>query len=267
MDKLSDSKISKHPWCMPRVYQSGCPVQQIGLQNPFDKPDVRTYSQDEIWSAGRLPSWDSPDIWTYLWGSSDPRRIWPDSIIRGRVHNHSALGSALGVIVHCDISEYGLGTHRSRLFSQVVNIQPSGSVELEFPVPDAVIQSNEFFGAHISAELSGDINQINNYGSQVIGGSPSTHGREKEVLFPVVNRRNRDVDLTIEALPNNLSAVVEPPSVTLAAGSSVQGRMTLSVPDDIHGSPSRIEWLQVTVVAKEGDRLMDGMSYNVAVDD
>jgi hypothetical protein len=250
------------------VTQVGCRGNKIDLIDPIDKPDIRLYSQTEIWNGGDAPTWDSPDIWTYRWRMGDNKKIWPDNRILAQIQNLSPSGTALGTVVHCDISSYGIGTPRTRLSSQFVNIRPSSSVQVAFPLPQDIIDSGEFIGAHINAVLPGDINQANNHGSQVVRGSfSSEEGREQTVTFPIVNRLNRDVVLSFGAMPNNLSAVVTPQGAMLAPGEHITAELSLKVPDDVHGSNPNFERLDVTVISKENNALMDGLAYFIFVDD
>lgn len=254
-------------WCAPIVAQSGCPGSKVDIIDPISKPDIRIYSQSEIWNAGGSPTWDSPDIWTYRWTTGDNRKIWPDNKIQAQIQNLSSVGTALGTIVHCDISSYGIGTPRTRLSSQVVNIRPSASARLFFPLPQDIIDSQEFLGAHITAVLPGDINQANNQGSQTVRGSfSSVAGREQTVKFPIANWLARDLVLTFEAMPNNLSAVVTPQGATLAPGEQITAELSLKVPDSVRGNSTDFERLGVTVISKENNALLDGLLYFIFVD-
>lgn len=238
----------------------------LDLSIPMGKPDLQIYSQVEAMDSGIQVTWDSPDIDTYRGSTNNEIRIL--DTIRARIRNVSTIAPASNAIVHCDTGPFGIGTARTRLASQVVSVLPSQQIEVSFPVPPGFLNGEQRIATHITIELPSDLNPEDNSGSQVAyGGYSSVIGREPVCEFPVVNRTGITVNFKLLSLQNDLSAIIEPQSFSLAPLEQIQARILCKVPDNVHSTPPKVVRMEATVLClKENGELYSGLTFFILVD-
>ena len=112
-------------------------------QPPPDRPDPATYSQDEQFSLGTAPTWDSPDILTNYW---NPFTLMPEATVK--VRNLSGLVSAVNVQVLVATSAFGIGLPRTPMSAQIISLAPGQQSQLLFPFPQSLLQAQDgnFYG-------------------------------------------------------------------------------------------------------------------------
>ena len=95
--------------------------EPLSLPDPVARPDLRIYSQLYLHAQGLAVSWDSPDITTWV-GINGTAQTRESFLVR--VRNDSQCIGADNGIVHCNWSEFGIGTNVHRLASQQVSFSP-----------------------------------------------------------------------------------------------------------------------------------------------
>ena len=260
-------EMRRRKFCSPvRKWPSygGC---RLKINIPAGKPEVAIYSQIEEYTNGRQPTWDSPDIDTYH-GSADKVPKLLDPLI-ARIKNLSEVGPATNALIHCEIGEFGIGTISSRIGTQMVSIKELEQVELSFPLPPGTVNGEQRITSHINIDLPGDLNPINNYGSQITyGGYSSVIGRDTVFDFPLLNNSGTARDFSLAVLQNDLAARVEPQDLTLAPFEQRQIRLFCTVPASVHPDiPSGVVRMEATVMCLTTDgRLYGGVTFFVLVD-
>jgi hypothetical protein len=232
---------------------------------PPDRPDLAVYSQNEQFALGNPPTWDSPDILTNFW---NPFRLMPESAVT--VRNLSPSASAVNGQVLFSVSTFGIGQPFTLLASQYVSLAPGQQTNLTFPLPQAVLNAPEQrVGVHVRLIHPFDGREINNEGSQLLADAyTSTAGRSFSVTFPVLNQQTTAQAITLQALPNQLSAVVNPGIQLFAPLEQVIATLQLKVPAAIHGTPAAPQRLDATIVGRDSSgQLIGGLTYVVWVDD
>lgn len=239
----------------------------LDLNIPFEKPELAIYSQVERLNQGGQPSWDNPDIDTYRGSTEKEIRIIDE--IKARIRNLSSVAPATNAIIHCDIGAFGIGISTTRLSSQIVNVMPSQQIEVSFPLPSHILNGEQRIAVHINVELPSDLNQINNFGSQIVfGGYSSVISRDPVFEFPVVNTTGNPMNCTLSTLQNELSATVEPQSFSLAPMEQIQAKLFCKVHEAVHPEPSSVQRMEITLICrKESGELYGGLSFFILVDD
>lgn len=268
--------ITRNPICeaTPRPYgRRGC----MGLDHPLVLPDLATYSQEEQFALGNVPSWESPDISTTDWVLQAGLKLildGADGLFRFEkcdvlVRNLSPTAGACDVIVTLYSSDFGLGTPRTAQGSQIVSLGPGEERWVAYPLLGDFLKATYTYGAHVEIQHPFDSNLINNRASQTVAGVfTSRVGRAASLRFPVANPSGQPLQVQLSTLINELGAVVSPAALTLLPGQQQIATLAYTVPDTFHGSPSSPVEKNVTVVMREAaGRLIDGLTYMFRVDD
>ena len=259
------SQSSKRSWCLPPRNAPGRDCCCITVDGPPpNRPDLAIYSQDEQFALGVAPTWDNPDIVTNYW---NPFKLLPETSVT--VKNLSPTAGAVNGQVSLYISEFGLGMPRSLLSSQAVNLGPSQQVVLLFPLSQAVLGlADQRIGTYVRIDHPYDSTPINNTGSQLIADAyTSTAGRAFSVTFPVRNPLDSPQQITLSALPNDLSAAITPATRAFAPIEQITASLAVRVPGAIHGSPGSEVRRDVTVIARgAAGEVIGGMTYVIWID-
>lgn len=259
----STRSVARDRPCRPRrrpPRESCC----IHLEEPPDRPDPAIYSQSERLSSGLEASWNSPDITTNFWS---PWRLMPEPEVL--VRNLSSSASAVGVQVQIKIAPFGIGTAKTAISAQVVNLAPSEEKKLIFALPQSVLTGDPHVGVFVEIAHSVDKNAANNRGDQVIDGVfTSEAGRNLTFKFPVRNDEPQGRTLTLATLANDLSAVVSPAVHAFSPFEQITATLTAHVPGALHGTSAADIRREVTVVARDSaGRLVGGVTFIVRIDE
>lgn len=234
-------------------------------KTPPDRPDPAIYSQDEQFSLGVAPTWDSPDIVTNYW---NPFRLVPEATVT--VRNLSSTVAAVNTQVLVSTSAFGIGVTRTPMSAQIVTLAAGQQTNLLFPFPQSLLQAaDQCIGFHVTLVHPTDSRTINNKGSQAIADAyTSQQGRQIGCLFAVVNPDGAPQQITLSLLPNALSAGVSPPAPILAPLQQVMATLTVHVPAAVHGTSASPVRLDATVVGRDSSgNVLDGLTFVVWVDD
>lgn len=260
------SQSPKWSWCHPPSTSPGrdcCCIMVDGP--PPNRPDLAIYSQDEQFVLGVAPTWDNPDIMTNQW---NPFKLYSE--ISVTIKNRSPTVGAVNGTLSLYISQFGLGMPRTHLSSQVVSVGPSQQVGLLFPLPQTVLGwADQRIGTYVRIDHPYDSIAINNTGSQLLADAfTSSVGRTFSVTFPVRNPLNSPQQITLSALPNELSAMITPPTRGFAPLEQIVASLELQVPGAIHRSPSGVdERRDVTVIARgAAGEVIGGLTYVIWID-
>lgn len=236
----------------------------VHLEEPPDRPDPAIYSQAERLGSGIEASWNSPDITTNFWS---PWRLMPEPEVV--VRNLSPSASAVGVQVQIKIAPFGIGTPKTPISAQVLNLAPSEERKLVFALPQSVLTGDPHVGVFVEIAHSVDKNVANNRGDQVIDGVfTSEAGRSLTFKFPVRNDEPQPRTLTLATLGNDLGAAVFPASHSFSPFEQIVATLTAHVPSALHGTPGSDIRREVTVVARDGaGRLVGGVTFIVRIDE
>jgi hypothetical protein len=236
----------------------------ITPSTPPKRPDMAIYSQEEIFTLGTSPSWDSPDILTNEWS---PWRLLPETSVK--VRNLSADASAVNALVHLYHSPFGIGTERTLIATRMITLPPSQEVSLLYPLSPTVLAGDQRIAVHVRIEHPSDTRLINNHGAQIVFGATTLEvGRAPEFRFIVRNPLATQQEISLGMLANDLSAVVSPTVRMFAPFEQVQAAIRLSVPSTMHGTPAAEVRREATVVARgAGGAAIDGLTYVIAVQD
>jgi hypothetical protein len=267
---LSGAAASKYDprsvnYCEPRRQDSTasrCCFTPYGP--PPDPPDLAIYSQSEQFALGIPPTWDSPDILTNFW---NPFRLMPESTVT--VRNLSPTVSAVNGQVLFSVATFGIGQPFSLLGTQIVTLAPGQQTNLTFPFPQSVLNAAEQrIAVHVRLVHPFDGKAINNEGSQLLADAyTSQSGRSFSVSFPIVNPRATAQQISLQVLPNQLSAVVTPGSQVFAPLQQFGASLQLQVPSGVHGTSASPVRLDATIVGRDGSgEILGGLTYVVWVD-
>ena len=232
---------------------------------PPDRPDLATYSQQEQFALGNAPTWDSPDILSNFW---NPFRLMPEITVT--VRNLSPSATAVNGQVMLSTATFGIGNPRTPLGSQLVTLAPGQQTNLVFPLPQAVLNAAEQrIALNVRLVHPYDAKAINNLGSQLLADAyTSKVGRNITVQFPLVNPQSAAQHVTLQALPNLLSATVTPVNPLLGPAQQVMATLHMLVPAALHGTAAAPVRADVTIVGRDGvGALIDGLTYVIWVDD
>jgi hypothetical protein len=231
---------------------------------PPDRPDLAIYSQDEQLALGVGPTWDNPDMVTNFW---NPFKLLPETSVT--VKNLSPKASAVNGQVSLYTSEFGLGMPQTLLSSKAVNLGPSQQAVLLFPLSQAVLGlADQRIGTYVRIDHPYDANPINNTGSQLIADAyTSAVGRALSVTFPVRNPLASPQQITLSALPNELSAGITPATRAFAPLEQIVATLAVQVPAAIQGSPGAEARRDVTIIARgAAGEVIGGLTYVIWID-
>lgn len=234
-------------------------------QTPPDRPDPAIYSQDEQFSLGNAPTWDSPDILTNYW---NPFRLMPEAAVT--VRNLSSSVSAVNTQVVVSTSAFGIGQPRNLMSAQIITLAPGQQSDLLFPFPQSLLQAvDQRICFHVTLVQPTDSRAINNMGSQAIADAyTSQAGRQIDCLFSVVNPTSAPQQISLSLLPNPLSAGVSPSAPVLAPLQQIMATLTVHVPTAVHGSSASPVRMDATVVGRDSSgKVLDGLTFVIWVDD
>ena len=258
--RMLEARASRS-WCQP-LHQPGRPSCCVTTKTPPDRPDPATYSQDEQFALGLVPSWNSPDITTNFYS---PFTLFkePEFVVR----NLSATASAVNVLVHVATSPFGIGLQRTPLSTQVISLAPLQEVTLRFPLTQALLAGDQRLGVHIRLEHPHDKNLLNSRASQMIFAVHTTDfGRNFQVQFPVLNNSAAARQLTLSVLPNELLASVSPGMRNFAPFEQIQATLSIEVPNTLHGTAGAVIEKEVTVIGRAPDgSIIDGLTHVVRI--
>jgi len=260
-----DEQRDRFSRCAPQQQQpqrGSCCVTPHGP--PPDRPDLAIYSQDEQFSLGLPPTWDSPDILTNFW---NPFRLMTESSVTLR--NLSPTATAVNGQVLFSTATFGIGQTRTLLGSQFVNLAPGQQTTILFPLPQAVLNAAEQrIAVHVRLVHPHDGKSINNEGSQLLADAYTSNvGRSFTAHFPVVNPLSITQQITLHAMPNLLNAVISPGAQVFGPLQQIVATLTINVPGSMHGSPGAPVRSDVTIVGRDQTgAVIDGLTYVVWVD-
>jgi hypothetical protein len=231
---------------------------------PPDRPDPAIYSQDEQFSLGVVPTWDSPDILTNYW---NPFRLMPEATVT--VRNLSSVVSAVNAQVLVATSAFGIGQPRTPMSAQIISLAPGQQSQLLFAFPQSLLQAAEQrIGLHVRLIHPTDARTINNEGSQAIADAyTSQAGRQIALSFPVLNASVAAQQISLSVLPNSLAASVSPAAPMLSPFEQIIATLAVHTPSSLHGTPAAPARADVTVVGRDGSgKLIDGLTFVIWVD-
>jgi hypothetical protein len=234
-------------------------------QPPPDRPDPATYSQDEQFSLGTAPTWDSPDILTNYW---NPFTLMPEATVT--VRNLSGLVSAVNVQVLVATSAFGIGLPRTPMSAQIISLAPGQQSQLLFPFPQSLLQAaDQRIGLHVRLIHPTDARLLNNEGSQAIADAyTSKAGRQIALSFPVLNPSAAAQQISLSVLPNSLAGSVSPGAPMLAPFEQIMATLAVDVPSSLHGTAAAPVRANATVVGRDGSgKVLDGLTLVIWVDD
>ena len=251
-------------WCRPLHRHPPGRCSCLHPSEPPKRPDPAIYSQEEQLTLGLAPTWNPDDITT------NQRRPWtllPES--QATVQNLSTEASAINTLVHFYMSPFGIGTLRTLLSSQLVNLAPGQQQLLTFPLTQALLAGDQRVGAHVVIDHPHDVRRINNRGSQTVFGVFTTDvGRNLQFQFPVVNNSASPRLITLAVLANELAAAVQPAARNFAPWEQIQATVTAQVPPGLHGVPGAEVRKDITIIGwGPGGTLIDGLTFVVRIDD
>lgn len=240
----------------------------LSLPDPVARPDLRIYSQFYRHSQGLSVSWDSPDITTWLTrnGIAQTRESF-----LVRVTNDSQVIGADNGIVHCNWSEFGIGTNVYRLASQQVSFSPGAVENLIFPLPESLRIPERFIRAHIEVIHPSDSNLKNNNGDQ--GVRPIQMKEFEARIFqeqiPVENNtihnRTLDLELHIQDSPLPATINIKPTQLSLSAGTAGSVTVTVTLDNDLPNNfPPGGPGARFSILALDANnKLIDGVAYAI----
>jgi hypothetical protein len=251
------------------------PSKHLPINEPLKGPDLVIYSQTLAWQMGeRNPpglSFDNPDIWTWVPKEGEPGvRLRNEVLVRFQNVGEVV---AIGTVVHCYTSKYGIGIQKKYLDTKYVpSIPAGGEVVLFFSLSPEILEGEQRIGVHIELEHSNDKNPENNKGSQVADGIYTSTGirsgtqRIIPLTFPVFNDSMFRRTINFTAFP---SIVNDPPSLTLDPfEGEPKYSVGIKVPDTLHGSLDQLDELDMTLLAvSNDDELVGGLNVRLLADD
>lgn len=167
-------------------------------------------------------------------------------------------------------ANFGIGQPRSLLASQIVALGPGQQVNLSFPLPQNLFNAaDQRLATHVRILHPYDAKLINNEGSQLLADAyTSRMGRGFSVQFPVLNPAPTTQEITLVAMPNDLSAVINPGAQLFAPLQQITATLTFAVPSVLHGTGPAPLRRDVTIVGRDAaGNLLDGLTYVIWVDD
>jgi hypothetical protein len=235
----------------------------VKLKNKvIEKPDLAIYSQVEQFALGNIPTWDSPDIVTnYL----NPFKLLPE--IPVKVRNMSGTASALNGMVHLYISSFGLGMPRQLISSMILNLAPGSETEIKYPLPQDVLNGDQLIGVHVVLQHPHDSNKINNEGHQQFKAVYTSNvGRSFELSFPALNNTAASKNITFHVLSTDLAVVLSTTSHFFSPFEQIQVITNINIPASLHASPDTI-LRSVTIVSRDAaGQLLDGLTFQIYID-
>jgi hypothetical protein len=240
-----------------------------------DYPDPAIFSQAEELAAGRIPTWDNPDISALTVGSGGFALSHFEFTVRNLAHV-----AATGVLVDIKVGDYGIGTWR-RWGRHAITLGPLELRKLPLPPYDAPPQQTpEVFSAtNLSMRVEllhpHDGNPLNNVGEFALAGAYTRRsGRHPHRQFEVWNWSADPLEVHFEVIgPPDISVAVQPPTLVVPARSAapapfLSARIELQVSPALHGVQAAPARRDATLIARDGDgTLIGGLTYVVMVDD
>lgn len=218
----------------PRTEGRGCCIHVP--PDIVKDPDPATYDQRLELAAGRLPSFNSPDI--------DTVHVWPIRPINTldiTVRNLSADASANGTRVDVSWSPWGIGMPRQAIASSFVNLPragfPGSQQRVQIPTPAAVIEAGRY-GIFATVHHPYDRDLTNNAGEQTLDGFATSETRSKQFVIPVRNPSAAAGNIQLQVSPNTWGASIVPNSLVLGAGAQQDTQFSVSVPAGVPPSPA-----------------------------
>lgn len=218
----------------PRTERRGCCIHVP--PDIVKDPDPATYDQRLELAAGRLPSFNSPDI--------DTVHVWPIRPINTldiTVRNLSADASANGTRVDVSWSPWGIGMPRQAIASSFVNLPragfPGSQQRVQIPTPAAVIEAGRY-GIFATVHHPYDRDLTNNAGEQTLDGFATSETRSKQFVIPVRNPSAAAGNIQLQVSPNTWGASIVPNSLVLGAGAQQDTQFSVSVPAGVPPSPA-----------------------------
>jgi hypothetical protein len=218
----------------PRIEGRGCCLR-LPPEIVRD-PDPATYDQRLELAAGRLPSFNSPDI--------DTVRVWPIrpiDTLKITVRNLSPDASANGTRVDVSWSSWGIGMPRQAIASKFVNLPragfPGSQQRVQIPTPAAVIEAGRY-GIFATIHHPYDRDLSNNSGDQVLDGFATSETRSKQFVIPVRNSTGSAGNVQLQVSPNTWGATIVPSTLVLGAGAQQDTQISVTVPAGVPPSPA-----------------------------
>ncbi|MEM5406359.1 hypothetical protein [Paraburkholderia unamae] len=97
------------------------------------RPDPAIYSQELIFNSGKIPTWDSPDIFAPFYKLSGDINT-----VSVTVHNRSSQVSAVNTVVSISVAQFGIGMPRVAIPPLTLTIPPASSCVVKGVLPDDV---------------------------------------------------------------------------------------------------------------------------------
>lgn len=250
-------------WLCPQFEkrQQSSPDCCLHIDDPPERADPATYTQAVELAAGRTPTWDSPDVVT---NDSVPPYSLIDEL-GATIRNESSEVSAMNVRVRASYSEWGIGLERTDIGIKEVSLAPQEEVNLDYPFPDALDES-DFWSFFTTVEFDTDDDRTNNFGGQAI---KSVHvdevGYEHTEHVPVGNRKSTSRQLSINVNQPSVMQVSVPNQVQLAPGERTDIPVEFDLPDGYTQPDDADQKLRLDVFATDDqtNELYDGVTLFV----
>lgn len=249
--------------CRCRAQQSVTKGRSCCIEiTKIEKPDPATYSQDEQFSLGVVPTWNSPDILT---NNISPFTLLPEASIT--VRNQSNV-SASNVLVHILTSPFGIGTQKTLELSQKIHLAGNQAVQLTYPFSQARLKGDQRIGIHILLEHPYDSKPINNAGSQaILANYTSQAGRTQTHPIPILNDSAFAQTIQLQILATDVLASISPSMQTYAPYEQIVAHLSITVPAFLTGSSSSVVNREVTVIGRRADgSIVGGMTLILYID-
>jgi hypothetical protein len=262
---LRAAKTSARPFWACACHSSrqrGQTCQSVALSvDQVDRPDPAIYSQAELFAAGQLPTWDSPDLGT----NKSATALAPEAGCL--VRNLSASVSAVNALVRLTTGPFGIGMAPLTEALARVTIPAGTEIGLRIPFSQSVLNGEQRISVAVHIDHPADANVANNTGEQVAEVMiTSIVGRSILWAVPVRNGDDspRQIDLTTHS--PELLATVTPSSHLFAPGEIIIAEVAVDVPPTVIGVPGSIGFRPATVMATAAGALIGGATLAVTVD-
>src|SRR6266567_5320660 len=221
--------------CGPPPLQKSCCVK-LSPQIIHD-PDPSIYTQQQIATAGSLPSYDNPDV--------DSVNLWPVSIldpINARVRNLSPDASANQTRVDISWSQWGIGMPQQVIGTAIVDLARAGlggsQKQVSLPLPQAAKDAGRY-GIFVRIYHPYDRDNFNNLGEQVVDGFRTSQGRSLSTVVPVRNPTAATQTVVLQVGPAAVASWVNlaPSTLNLGPGAQANVALQINVPAAVPVSP------------------------------
>lgn len=223
------------PACSPLATLPGCACS-IAVNPPPNRPDPAIYSQAARVSAGLDAAWDNPDIKVFAppnyvggeWLRSEP---WLFDRAEVSIHNRSPTVSAINTVVRVTRGRYGIGMQRTPVVTQLLSLGPGDTTKLDLPLGafHPIYHDNSGHEVRITGHTlfvdithPYDADVTNNRGESVVGlATIATRlSQGNDLPIPIGNYTDQPLTYVLSLLPNNVTAQINAPQVTVAPESS-----------------------------------------------